>query len=65
MMLVLSLALRGLCSGTPVFLSSQEPTLRNFNSMWNAGTSFNELLKLLSAPWVNKLQIYNYKFVLA
>ena len=44
-MLVLSLAPRGLSPGTPVFLSSQEPALRNFNSMWNAGTSFNEFLR--------------------
>ena len=45
MLLVLSLAPRGLSPGTPVFLSPQEPTLRNFSSMWNAGTSFNEFLR--------------------
>ena len=44
-LLVLSLAPRGLSPGTPVFPSPQEPTLRNFNSMWNAGTVFNEFLR--------------------
>ena len=45
LLLVLSFAPRGLSPGTPVFPSPQEPTLRNFNSMWNAGTSFNEFLR--------------------
>ena len=45
LLLVLSLAPRGLSPGTPVFPSPEEPTLRNFNSMWNAGTSFNEFLR--------------------
>ena len=45
LLLVLSLAPRGLSPGIPVFLSPEEPTLRNFYSMWNAGTSFNEFLR--------------------
>ena len=45
LLLVLSLAPRGLSPGIPVSLSPEEPTLRNFNSMWNAGTSFNEFLR--------------------
>ena len=45
LLLVLSLAPRGLSPGTPVFPSPEEPTLRNFSSMWNAGTSINEFLR--------------------
>ena len=56
LLLVLSLAPRGLSPGTPVFPSPEEPTLRNFNSMWNAGLSEREhkseflLLVLSLAP---------------
>ena len=45
MLLVLSFAPRGLSAGTSVFPSPAEPALRNFNSMWNAGTSINEFLR--------------------
>ena len=56
LLLVLSLAPRGFSSGTPVFLSPQEPTRPNSNSIWNARTHFNEFLKSPSISWVNKYQ---------
>ena len=36
------------------------PKRTNSNSIWNARTRFKEFLRTLSAPWVNKLQFYNF-----
>ena len=44
LMLVLSLALRGFSSGTPVFPSPQKPTLPNSNSIWNAWACLSEFI---------------------
>ena len=43
--LVLSFAPWGFIPGTPVFLSPQKPTLPNSNSIWNARTRLNALLR--------------------
>ena len=43
--LVLSFAPWGFFPGTPVFTSLQKPTLPNSNSIWNARTRLNELLR--------------------
>ena len=45
LLLVLSLAPRGFSPGTPVFPSSQKPTLPNSNSIWNVRTRLNEFLR--------------------
>ena len=37
-------------------------TNSNSNFIWNARTRFKEFLRTLSAPWVNKLQFYNFFF---
>ena len=60
LLLVLSLPTRGFSPGTPVFLSIQNPTLPNCNSIWNADT-FQRVLKSSCyskcSLWVNKLQL--------
>ena len=45
LLLVLSLAPRCFSSGTLVFSYTQKPTLPNSNSIWNARTHLNEILK--------------------
>ena len=44
LLLVLSLAPRGFCPGTPVFPSPQKPTLPNSNSISNARTHLNDFI---------------------
>ena len=44
LLMFLSLAPRVFSPGTPVFSSPQKTTLPNSNSIWNAGTHFNEVL---------------------
>ena len=57
LLLVLSLAPRGFSPGTPVFPSTQKPTLPNSKSIWKARTRFNEFVRTPKcAPWVSKLQ---------
>ena len=45
LLLVLSLVPRGFSPGTLVLPSPLKPTLSNSNSIWNAGTRFNEFLR--------------------
>ena len=47
----------GFSPGTPVFPSTQKPTLPNSKSIWKARTRFNEFVRTPKcAPWVSKLQ---------
>ena len=46
LLLVLSLAPRGFCPGTPpVIISPKKPTFPNSNSIWNARTRLNEFIR--------------------
>ena len=57
LLLVLSFSPGGFSPGTPVFPSTQKPTPPNSESIWNARTRFNELIRTPKcAPWVSKLQ---------
>ena len=47
--------------GTPVFPSSQKPTLPNSNSIWNARIHLNEFIWTLKCI-VGKKAIYNFNF---
>ena len=46
LLLVPSFAARVFSVDTPVFSSHQKTTLPNSNSIWNAGTHFNEVLRI-------------------
>ena len=52
-LLVLSLASRGFSPGTPVFPSSQKPTLPNSNSIWDALPRLNEFILAVTEAWDN------------
>ena len=58
LLLVRSLAPRGFNPGTPIFPSSYKPTLPNGNSIWNAPTRFNELLKTPKRSVGKQITIY-------
>jgi len=45
LLLVLSFASRGYSLSTPVFPSSQKPTISNSNSIWNAWTHLNKFIR--------------------
>ena len=59
LLLVLSLALRGFTSGTPVFPSPPKPTLPNSNSIWNAWTRLNEFIRTPKCFEGNKLSFFS------
>ena len=59
LLLVLSVALRGFTSGTPVFPSHPKPTLPNFNSIWNARTRLNEFIRTPKCFVGNKLLFFS------
>ena len=61
LLLVLSLAPRGLSPCTPVFLSPKKWTLPNSNSIWNARRRLNEFVRTPKCLWVNKFQTTIYR----
>ena len=63
LLLVLFFATRGFSLGTPVFPSPQKPTLPTSNSISNARTRFNELLRSPKCSIVKQItKLQNYYF---
>ena len=62
LLLVLSLAPRGLSPCTPVFLSPKKSTLPNSNSIWNARRRLNEFVRTPKCYVGKQISNYNLQF---